>query len=206
VSVDYRLVDEQIHYPAPVDDVVEAWRWVTTNARALGADGDQIALGGASAGGCLAVSTALRLRDSKSPMPTALLLAYPALHAVLPSLSAEDEERLVALPPLFRFSASDVYEMFKRYLHARPEEANDGCAIPALADLRGLPRTLIVNSQYDRLRASGESFAADLVASGVDVDCLYEPGTMHGHLNTIRLPAAEASLERMATFLRNLGA
>jgi acetyl esterase/lipase len=96
--------------------------------------------------------------------------------------------------------------MFERYLGRSPGEADDGYAIPALADLRGLPRTLIVNSDYDRLRASGESFASALAGAGVDVESVREQGTIHGHLNTIGLAGAEASLGRFASFLGRLSA
>jgi acetyl esterase/lipase len=92
-------------------------------------------------------------------MPSALLLAYPAVHAVLPSLPPDEDEEIAALPPLFRFDAAEVYAMFERYLGTSPTNVDDGYAIPALADLHGLPQTLIVTSEYDRLRASGETFA-----------------------------------------------
>jgi acetyl esterase/lipase len=77
---------------------------------------------------------------------------------------------------------------------------------PTGADLRGLPQTLIVNSEYDRLRASGEAFADALAGSGVAVECVREPRTLHGHLNTIGLAGAEASLERIAVFVESLRA
>ena len=205
VAVDYRLVDERVCYPLPVDDVLEAWEWLTTQKESLGVAGP-VALGGASAGGCLTVSAALRLRDRGGAMPSALLLAYPALHAVLPPLPPEEEAELDVLPRLFRFDAAEVYEMFERYLGMSPAKADDGYAIPALADLRSLPQTLIVNSDYDRLRASGESFACALAAAGVDVESIREPGTLHGHLNTIGLRGAEASLDRFASFLGRLSA
>jgi acetyl esterase len=200
VAVDYRLVDAEIHYPLPVDDVLDAWTWLTTRSESLAVDGP-ICLGGASAGGCLTVSATLRLRDDGGAMPRALLLGYPALHAVLPPLPPEQERELAAPPTLFRFDAADVYEMFERYLGGPPAEIADGYAVPALADLRGLPPTLIVTSEYDRLRASGESFADALADAGVDVECVCEPGTLHGHLNTIGLVGAEASLNRMTSFL-----
>ena len=205
VAVDYRLVDERVHYPLPVDDVLQAWGWLTTHAESLGVAGP-VALGGASAGGCLTVSAVLRLRDEGGTMPSGLLLAYPALHALLSPLPPKEEAELAALPPLFRFDAAEVYDMFERYLGRSPEEADDGYAIPALADLRGLPRTLIVNSDYDTLRTSGESFASALAGVGVDVESVREQGTLHGHLNTIGLAGAEASLDRFASFLGRLSA
>lgn len=205
VAVDYRLVDERVHYPLPVDDVLEAWGWVTAHAASLGIDGP-VALGGASAGGCLSVSATLRLRDESAALPSALLLAYPALHAVLPPLPPEEEAELDILPPIFRFDEAEVLEMFERYLGGSPAEADDGYAVPAVADLRGLPQTLIVNSDYDTLRASGQSFAGALAEAGVAVECVCEPGTLHGHLNTIGLAGADASLDRFASFLGRIAA
>ena len=199
VTLDYRLVNNEIHYPLPVDDVLDAWAWLRRNTRSFGVSGP-ICLGGASAGGCLAVSATLRLQEEGETMPRALLLAYPALHAKLPSLSPEDEQELTGLPPLFQFSAAQIAEMFERYLGPAPCNA-DGFAVPGGADPQGLPQTLIVNSHYDHLRASGETFARSLKSAGVDVECVYEPATIHGHLNTIGLEAGEATLARMSSFL-----
>lgn len=58
VNVSYRLAHEA-PAPAAVDDARDAVRWVRANAAALGVDGSRLLLGGQSAGGHLALLTAL---------------------------------------------------------------------------------------------------------------------------------------------------
>src|SRR5204862_2107434 len=67
---DYRLAPEN-PFPAALDDVHTAYRWFLEQG--MGA----VALSGECAGGALAVSLAVRLRDAGTPLPI-------AIHAVSP--------------------------------------------------------------------------------------------------------------------------
>jgi acetyl esterase/lipase len=58
VSIDYRLSDEA-KFPAAVEDVKAAVRWVRSVADKFGFDGDRVGLWGSSAGGHLAACAAL---------------------------------------------------------------------------------------------------------------------------------------------------
>ena len=62
------------------------------------------------------------------------------------------------------------------------EEAGlaDPYAFPANGDAAGQPPVYILNSESDELRASGEAYAAQLAAAGVEVRVEFEPGTRHG--------------------------
>lgn len=62
VSIDYRLSDEA-KFPAPVEDVKTAVRWVRSVAGKFGLNGDRIGLWGSSAGGHLAACAALSNED-----------------------------------------------------------------------------------------------------------------------------------------------
>ena len=42
---------------------------------------------------------------------------------------------------------------------------------------------MVINAEYDRLRASGEAFTAALAVAGVDVRQVTVPGVLHGFLN-----------------------
>ena len=68
-----------------------------------------------------------------------------------------------------------------------PVSKADGYAFPALADLRGLCPTLVLNAEYDDLRASGQAFGSALAAAGVDVRQAMVTSMLHGFLN---LPAS----------------
>jgi acetyl esterase len=206
VSVDYRLAVDGVTYPVPHDDVVAAFRWTVRQADSLGLDPDEVALGGASAGANLAAGAALHLRDDADrPAPSGVLLAYPCVHAVLPPLSDELAGKMTEVPRLLRFLQEDRDWITGNYLGGLDVEV-PAYAMPAhAADLAGLPPVTIVNSEYDDLRVSGETFAGLLADAGVTVDSRTEPGTLHGHLN--HSPAALGGADRtLDVFAAALGA
>lgn len=71
-SVDYRVPPDH-PCPAAVDDVIEAYRHALKQRSP-----DQIALYGASAGGCIVAAAVLKARDQGLPLPGALVLLTPA--------------------------------------------------------------------------------------------------------------------------------
>jgi acetyl esterase len=182
VSVDYRLCVGGVTYPVPHDDVVAAVRWVRENAVSLDIDPDRISVGGASAGGNLATGAALRLRDDDGWVPAALLLAYTTFHAVVPPASAGLAPLLSEVPRLLRFLPEDRRGITENYLGG-PASRADGYAMPGGAVLEGLCPVLLLNSEYDDLRASAEVFAGQLAVAGVDVRQVLVPGMLHGFLN-----------------------
>ncbi|WP_138760783.1 alpha/beta hydrolase [Modestobacter altitudinis] len=183
VSVDYRLCHGGVHYPVPHDDVVAAFRWTRDNADTLGIDPARLCLGGASAGGNLAIGAALKLRDEDGRPPAALLPIYPVAHSVLPPASASQAARMADVPPVLRFRPEDTDFLNTNYLGG-PLSKADGYAFGALAVLEGLCPTLVVNAEYDDLRPSGEDFVARCALAGVDVRQVTAVGMLHGFLNT----------------------
>jgi acetyl esterase/lipase len=181
VSVDYRLAVGGVCYPVPHDDAVAAVAWVRDNATDLGIDPARISIGGASAGGNLSAGAALKLRDREGWVPAALVLVYALLHPVVPPASPSLAVALTELPPLFRGTVGD-HTLTHNYLGG-PLSAADGYAMPGLAVLDGLCPTVLLNAEYDNLRASGEAFAAALALAGVDVRQVLVPGVLHGFLN-----------------------
>jgi acetyl esterase/lipase len=200
VSVFYRLAVDGVRYPVPSDDVVAAFRWVAAHAAELGIDPARLSLGGASAGGNLAAGATLRLRDEGDVLPDRVVLAYPVLHAELPPLSTELTDATSALAEESRFSPERVRSMNLSYAGSE-SMLFDRYAFPANADPTGHPPVLILNSEADTLRASGEAYAALLVTHGVTVRSQYEPGTEHGHLNRPDEAAAQRSIQRIVSWL-----
>ena len=78
ISVEYRLAPEH-RAPAAVHDVVAVVQWVHDQASFLGIDQSRIVLAGASAGGGIAASAALSIRDRKGPQLLHQFLIYPML-------------------------------------------------------------------------------------------------------------------------------
>jgi acetyl esterase len=183
VSVDYRLAVDGVHYPVPHDDTVAAVTWVRDGAPAdLGIDGTRISIGGASAGGNLTAGAALKLRDRDGWQPASLVLAYGAFHALTPPPSPWLAAALAELPPVFQREPEAGSPLHENYIGGSLS-AGDGYVFPAGAVLAGLCPTLVINAEYDELRASGEAFAAGLALAGVDVRQAMVPGLLHGFLN-----------------------
>lgn len=182
-------------FPVASRQVAAAFGWTIAHADELSVASDRVALGGASAGGNLAAGAALRLRDAGGAHPAALVLVYPVLHSPLPAADAELTASLEDLPRFLTFPPESTTAINANYLGDATDD--EGYAFPGGRDLRGLPPTLIINADRDRLRASGQQFAGELAIAGVDVQLVRERGAVHGFLNEIGDAAAERTLGRM---------
>jgi acetyl esterase len=197
-SVDYRLAGNGVTYPAPVDDAITAWRALIDELDA----GTPIALGGASAGAAIAMSAALRAGAESGRAANALLLAYPFVHYPTPAIDAELADEMKEFPPLVRFTPESIAGMVEGYVGRLTEIPAE--AMPGAADLRNLPPTSIVLSEYDDLRPSGELLHRQLKSNNVPVTSYLAHGMLHGHLN--RLPGlgeVNTSLDVLVTALAN---
>ena len=196
LSVDYRMCIDGVHYPAPQDDVLSAWRWALDHPGELGVDPAQLHLGGGSAGGCLVAGATLRLRDAGEPLPASLFLAYPVLEGHLPPASPEMAEALASskLP-----TDAWIAEMFGTW--AGPARWDDPYVAPALADLAGLPPTYVLTCGRDALRRSSEPYARRLAESGVAVWHEVLAQAEHAPLDRPGTPDGERALARLQTWL-----
>ncbi|QCQ16605.1 alpha/beta hydrolase [Microbacterium sp. RG1] len=200
VSVDYRLCVGGVHHPVPHDDCWAAYLWLRQNAGRWGVPTDHVQVGGASAGGNLAASIALRARD-EGVSPAAALLLYPVLHPRLPAPDAETAACLAQIPAPLRFPEEVTVAMNENFLGG-PLSTADALSYPGLAhDLRGYCPTYIEMCEFDDLRPSGAAFASDLRAAGVEVTEVVAAGVPHGHLNAIGSRHTAATLDRMAAVL-----
>jgi acetyl esterase/lipase len=198
VSADYRLAVRGVHFPVPHDDVVAAFQWAREMAQELGGS-SRCVIGGASAGANLAAGAALRLRDEGHP-PSGVVLAYPLVHPVLPEPSSELAARLAAVREVHAFPPEETRPMVENFLGG-PLSSATPYAMAALGDLRQYPPTLIINAEYDGLRASGEAFTDALRGAGVPVRQLLARDVLHGHLNSPWLRQAQQDYANIADFL-----
>ena len=171
VSVAYRQAPEN-RYPAAHDDAYAAYAWVTENARQIGGDPDRIAVAGESAGGNLAVATAIRARDEGIRVPDAIVSVYPIADGDVESASYD---RYANAAPLNR---AGMAWFFDNYVPDWRTRTYEGVEI-AEADLSGLPPTTVINAQIDPLEAEGGDLADALEAAGVDVEREVYPGVTH---------------------------
>jgi acetyl esterase/lipase len=171
VSVDYRRAPEA-PFPAQHDDALAAYRWLLSNAASLGGDRNRIAFAGESAGGNLAVATAMLARDAGLPQPRHILSVYPIAGNDLNTPSYQDTSNG---PTLNRA----LMVWFFRYVPRTPADLMDPRINLVGANLSGLAPVTIVAAQVDPLRSEGELLAQRLQAAGVAVDRREWEGATH---------------------------
>ncbi|WP_426188322.1 alpha/beta hydrolase [Microbacterium sp. TWP3-1-2b2] len=205
ISVDYRHLGGGFHYPAPSDDILTAWTWTLDHADVLGIDIGRTAVGGASAGGNLVAGAVLRLladEASSVPAPAGVFLAYPTLLADQPTPDAALQALLDANPSAIH-PPGYVRDMYRNFFGGPVDDA-PLAVVPGRAvagELTGFPPVLMINSEIDLLRLSGEVFAEALVAAGIPLELATEPAVLHGHLNRPEESAATDSVDRVARWI-----
>ena len=196
VSVDYRLAPAH-RFPAALDDVVAAHRWVSGGGLD-GVDTSRVAMGGASAGAHLSAGAALTCR-SVEERPAALWLAYPVTD---PLEGPYPDHRHPDCPPLLWLDRDSVAGLFRTFV-GTPAGDLPPTAVPGRADLSGFPPTLVTTAECDALAAQAQAFADAARAAGVEVTVHDVGGLLHGYLNTIGgSPLADRALARHVDWLR----
>lgn len=177
LAVDYRLAPEA-KFPAAYDDAVAAYRWAVDQAESIGADPDRIAVGGDSAGGCLAAGVAIEAAEHGLPLAYQLLV-YPATDAVRQTDSAAMFAEGFYLTKAFMDLATESY--------CRPDtDLKDPRLSPLYADLpAGLAPAYVVTAGFDPLRDEGEAYARKLSDAGVTVELKRFPDQIHGFFNVV---------------------
>ena len=171
VSVDYRLAPEA-KFPAQHDDALAAYRWALANAASIKGDPTRVALAGESAGGNLAVATAMLARDAGLPQPRHILSVYPIAGSDLNTPSYQESSNAL---PLNRA----LMAWFFRYVPRTPADLMDPRINLVGGNLAGLPPVTIVAAQIDPLRSEGELLAQRLQAAGVAVERREFAGATH---------------------------
>ena len=177
LSVDYRLAPED-PFPAAHDDCDASYRWAVQHAESLGADPARLAVGGDSAGGTLAASTAIMAARAGLPLAFQLLI-YPATDMRGGSESRRTYNRRLVLTQEFMDAVSTSY------LPGDGQEL-DPRASPLLADLpAGLAPAYVATAGFDPLRDEGEAYARKLADAGVTLELRRFPEQLHGFMHVV---------------------
>jgi acetyl esterase len=198
VSVDYALSPEA-KFPQALEECAAAVRWVAAHGAGWGLDGSRLLLGGDSAGGNLALATALLLRDSGGPALRGVLANYPVCDSTLDT-------------PSYRTFGEGGYGLTRErmafYWSVYVPHAADRLhplAAPLRADLTGLPPVLVQLAELDVLHSEGEALVARLRAAGVAVESETYAGVVHGFLRaTASVGKARAAVAQAGAWLRKV--
>lgn len=171
VSVDYRLAPEH-KFPAQHEDALATYRWAVQNAASIKGDPKRMGIAGESAGGNLAVATAIAARDAKLPMPKAVVAVYPITQ---PDTTTASYVQNANAKPLSRAMMAWFFKQTER----TPADGQDPRIDLVKANLAGLPPVTIINAQIDPLRDDGAMLEQALKKAGVNVDRRVYDGVTH---------------------------
>lgn len=170
VSVEYRLAPEHPH-PAPVEDCYAGLRWTAEHADELGIDPARLAIVGGSAGGGLALGTALLARDRGGPALCFMMPIYPMIDDTHTTASSHE------ITDIGIWDRAGNIEAWDWYLGGKPA---DQYAAPTRAeDVSGLPPAYIDVGTVDLFRDEDIAFAQRLMAAGVPCELHVNPGSYH---------------------------
>jgi len=158
LSVGYRLAPEH-PFPAALDDAVSSYHWLLDQ----GISPSRIAVVGDSAGGGLALSMVIAIRDAGAPIPAAIVAIGPSTDLAKEGASMKERAHL---DPIVTYESSTAHAL--RYVGPKGNLKHP-LASPLYADLRGLPPLLIMVGTHEALFDDSTRFAAKAEAAGVEV-------------------------------------
>lgn len=189
--IDYRRAPEH-PFPAQIDDAIRAHEWM----RAQGFKPEHTAVAGDSAGGNLAIVSALKLRELGMPLPAAVI-------AFSPWLDMESTGATFATN-----AGSDVFisrdmALMMAKLYLDKASPTDPLANPLHASLNGFPPVFVVAGDAEVLQDDAHRFVEKARAAGVDATVWYGPGQQHVFQYMAgRSDVADASIASAAAWVR----
>jgi len=171
VSIDYRRAPED-RFPAAADDGVAVYRWLTHYARAVGGDPKHLALAGESAGGNLALATAIAAHEQGLAAPKHVLAIYPVTQ------TGSDTESYTKYAHAKPLNAAMMPWFFNQLL-SDPGQKQDPRLDVLHANLQGLPPVTLINAEVDPLRDDGALMETALKTAGVNVERRVYSGVTH---------------------------
>jgi epsilon-lactone hydrolase len=191
LAINYRLAPEH-RFPAPLEDAIAAYGWMLDQ----GVRPDNIAFAGDSAGGNLALTAMLGLRQRGLPLPACGVLMSPWT-----DLAATGETYVSRADADPIHQRSMIAALAKNYLG---EDGNprDPLASPLYADLTGLPPLLIQVGDRETVLADSTMVADKARAARVDVELQVWDGMIHVFQMFAELPEAQRAIGSIAEFLK----
>ena len=189
--IDYRLAPEN-PFPAALEDALAAYRW----ALAQGIPSKQIAIGGDSAGGGLALATAISLREEGQNLPAALFLLSPWTDL---TFSGESHRTRKLIDPIFSGESSSL-NFGPAYLGVH--DPSNPLVSPLFADLHDLPPTLIHVGSDEILLDDSTRLEERLRAAGVDARLEIWEGMWHVfQIFAPYVPEAQQAIREIGNFI-----
>ncbi|WP_165447061.1 alpha/beta hydrolase [Olivibacter jilunii] len=171
ISVGYRLAPEHT-FPTVHEDAYAAYLWAIENGASINGNPNDIALVGESAGGNLAIATAVKARGNGIMLPKGVISIYP--------ISGTDTQT-----PSYLKNAN-VKPLSKPLMEWLNEKYIKKKLMPKItrlnliaADLRGLPPTTVITAEIDPLLSEDLLLIEKLNEAGVTTYSSHYEGVTH---------------------------
>lgn len=196
ISVDYRLAPEH-RFPAGLEDVLAAFRFVRDNAERFGAPGGHAVIGGDSMGGNFTAIVCQELKRAGEPQPDLQLLIYPCVDV------ASETQSMTTYAEAFPLSRAMMDWFMGHYMGPDADPADPRLSPIRQGDLSGLAPAVVVTAGFDPLVDQGEAYAKRLQAAGVPVVYRCYDGLAHGFTAfTGVIPCADVACREIAGLVR----
>ncbi|MCB2356747.1 alpha/beta hydrolase [Clostridium estertheticum] len=192
ISVDYRLAPEN-PFPAALDDAVTAYSWLLSQ----GVSSKDIIIIGESAGGGLAVSLMLHLRDNGISLPSGAVLLSPWTDL------AETGDSFRTCAETDPYYNSKSYDRKTAKMYSYNEDLSNPLISPLYANLQNLPKILIHVGTNDVLFNDSTRIEESLKNAGVEVKLKIWHDMWHvWHVFGERLPEAKQAIDEIGVFIK----
>lgn len=164
-------------------------------ATRLAGDEDALLIAGDSAGGGYALALALAMRDAGGPVADRVLLLSPWVDL---SASTPETPEFAARDPWLFLGKINLYA---EWWAGSADEVTRPEVSPALADLHGLPRTLMLCGTRDALAPGCRLLARRAEETDWDLTYLEEPDLIHVYPLLPLIPEAGRAWRQITSFL-----
>ncbi|HLZ63956.1 MAG TPA: alpha/beta hydrolase [Ktedonosporobacter sp.] len=191
---DYRGIPEH-PFPAGLNDCVTAYRWLLSQ----GVAASQIVIAGESAGGNLALTTALAVRESGGAVPAVLVAISPATDMAMTGETFQS--KAFADPILGGGLAQDAFALYTN--HGATDPRNP-LVSPLYGDMHGMPPTLLQVGTQEVLLSDSTRLADRLKAAGVETKLEVWPGMLHAFTGGFDnfVPESRLATQHVVKFIR----
>ena len=190
LTFDYSLAPEH-PYPAAINDAAAIYQWLLSS----GYQAKNLVFAGDSAGGCIALSTLLVLKDQGIPLPAAVVVLSPCT-----DLTCSGESHITkAKADIAPQGATSTYTSY----YIGSSDPHSPYMSPLFGDLAGLPPLMIQVGEDETLLDDSLRFAQKAREAGVETQIHVWEGMFHCFpLLAPMFPEATLAMDEISWFIK----